>query len=139
MPRLLDPQASIDVVLQSDADKPAGQRPTFHVRVLSKRDWLEFCRRYDDSFAAAADDEDEKLTRDERREAAQRAAEVRIDKQYELARWALRGWQNMRTAEGHDLPFDATPLEDVVDRWELMELLDQALAGGRLNYEQKKT
>lgn len=142
MPRLLDPSASIDVVLHSDADKPEAQRPVFHVRVLSKRDWLEFGRRYDETFTTAPlaesgteDTEDVEAAKEARRV----ANEERVEERYRLAKWVLRGWKNMRSADDEVLVFAETSMDEVLDPWELIELLDAALTGGRLSYEQKKT
>mgnify|MGYP007071673462 CR=1 FL=1 len=41
MPRCLDPGARFELVLDSDAEKPEGERPTFVFRVLSMREWSE--------------------------------------------------------------------------------------------------
>jgi len=110
MPMALDPNATFDVVLRSDAEKPAGERPTFEMRFLSCRQWRE--------IAEAADRLDE----------AGGGAEV-LDRVVDLLGRCVGGWRQMTDADGRTMSYTPDCLADVLTMSEAQELLQRALEG----------
>lgn len=120
MPRLLSPQSRTPVVLESDADAPPP-RPTFYVRLLNGAEYPEFAEDY------------ERLWKPD-----QKAREV-TELRYDLARRGLVGWEHLRDPDsGQPIPFDPALLEQIVDPWEVLEIINAIYTGGRLTTDEKK-
>lgn len=106
MPLGLDPNATVDFWLRSDADKPEAERPTFVFHYLTKRQ----VRRYDElhtvTQAKGSDDAD-------------------VDKAVnEMLAIGLVGWRNM------GVEFDLAKLDDILtipEKFELAFLYPEAV------------
>lgn len=96
MPRCLDPGARFELYLDSDAEKPEGERPTFVFRVLSVREWY----------------------------AAMEGHEYRLDAARAVLAAAVSGWRNLKKDDS-EIPFAAGELEAVLDAFEVVELFDK--------------
>ena len=118
MPLALEPNATYDVVLSIDADKPEDRRPTFVFRYLSSRKWKELARLTD------------KFEKDDSGEAA-------IDAVFDVIRMVLAGWRNMIGPDGKEIPYNPAELDDMVTPAEAMELM-MAAEGQVPNVEDKK-
>ena len=112
MPKALDPEATFDVVLESDRDKPAAERPTFVYRQLTGRQWH--------ALATMNDSVTEEMTGPEA-----------INLLYIAAATNLVGWRNMIDPKTKELiAFAPGELDRVVAPFEVEELLVRLLESG---------
>ena len=118
MPRALIPGARYTIVLDGDAEIPKEKQPRFFARVMSGRDWLQFSEDYDAAI-----------------EAVKFADQIRH--MFDLLRRLLSGWENMQR-DGADLPFGETALEDVLDPFEVTELLNKIREAAALKATDRK-
>jgi hypothetical protein len=119
MPIALDPNKRFSVVLKSDRVGPEDQRPTFHCRYLSGREWL-----------AVAELNDALLNSKTSREA--------LETMYRLVGSSLTGWSNLRQADGTEIAYDPTKLPDILNPAEIKEVLEAVMASIRPTADDKK-
>lgn len=105
MPLALDPEARFELVLESDADKPAGERPTFVCRFMPNRDWKVVAHVADRIGELAAEGIEAMLTQME-----------------DALALALVDWRHMG---GIDYARERIP--DVLTPGELVELIQKAV------------
>lgn len=114
MPICLDPEQSFPIVLDSDKDKPAEQRPTFLVKALTMRQQTELS----DAMDAAL---------------AHNTTEAIFESTCTLINQYLTGWQNMGSFEfGCDV-------REVLAHHEARELLRKILSNSHVQPEEKKS
>ena len=111
MPRSIDPDARVDIVLTTDKDK--SPKPTFQFKTITVKEEEKLGRIYD---AATGDEENELSNRVK-----------------EYLEPLLLGWSNMGEFE-----FGKHSLQDVVCFAEAMDLAGQLLESGRLSIDEKK-
>ena len=116
MPLSLEPNQRFPVVLDSDLDKPSGDRPTFLVVSLSMR-----------AQTALSGDMDAAL--DYRKDVAVITAEV-----CELVKRYLVGWENMGPHK-----FGETDLQDLLTNREACELLRKIMNSSYVQPDEKKS
>lgn len=97
MPRCLDPGARFELYLDSDADKPEGERPTFVFRVLSMGEWL-----------------------DNEGDSSKQFIHATLD----ILQAAVVDWRGM-VRDGQVIPFDKQQFRYVVDALQAVELLNK--------------
>ena len=119
MPIALDPNRRFSVVLKSDQTGPEDQRPTFHFRYLSGRDWME-----------VADLNDSILNSETSRQA--------LERMYSLVGKSLTGWSAMRDASGAAIEYDPAKLPELLNPAEIRELLEAVMGSIRPNADDKK-
>jgi len=122
MPLALDPEQTFDLVLKSDQDKPAAERPTFTFRYLANREWKV--------IAHLADHLDE---------AAEQGLDALLGRMEEVLKMALVGWRNMiDPATGEEIPFDPNNLDRIINPAEMSELIIRVRDESVLSVEDKK-
>lgn len=112
MPRAIDPNATFDLWVESDADKAADVRPTFKAKYLSGSEW--------EQVAAVAD------------APAESTVAAALRPLYETLALCIVGWRNM------DRAFSAADLRAVLDPFEARELLGKVLEAGALGSADRK-
>lgn len=111
MPLALEPNATFDVVLDSDKTKPKGTRPTFVCRYLSCRTWREVAETIQNLEEDNADGP-----------AVMKLVIEQLNK-------CVVGWRNMAAPGEKSIRFSLNELPAVIDLFEAMELLKKALEG----------
>ena len=105
-PRALDPDATFDLVLASDQEKPEDEQPTFVFRYLATRDWIRVAQVADKVDALGA-----------------QGLDILLTEIGECAALALVGWRHLTDrATGEEIPFEPERLADLLTGRELMEL-----------------
>jgi len=115
MPSFLEHNQRFPIVLDSDKDKPASERPTFFVRSLSMRDQVKL-----------AEDMDTTLEHD-------KTVDI-FEATCSLLTGYLVGWSNMSTFE-----FGKSDLRDFLGHGEARELLRKILSNQHVQPEEKKS
>lgn len=123
-PLALDPEATFELVLESDKDKPEGEQPTFICRYVNNRNWRQ--------LAHVADNlEQIKQTTD--------GIEELLDTMEEALLLSLVDWRNMVDPQtGKEIPFAADNLGDVLTVAEISELIQKAVTQSQLRPAAKK-
>lgn len=112
MPKALDPEATFDVVLESDRDKAQGERPTFMYRHLNGREWRKLAT-LNDQFVASP------------------GGNKSLDCIYEAVAIGLVGWRNMIDRETQEpIEFSPENIDLVIDPFEADEITAQILSAG---------
>ena len=120
MPRALEPGMEFEIVLDSDAEKPAGARPTFVYRSINGREWR--------SIAAITD----------RMEAGGfSSGGDALDVIYQACSTGLVSWRNMYGPDG-EIEFNASDLDLVIDPMEAKELMFKVMSEMQVTSEDKK-
>ena len=118
MPLVLEPNATYDVVLSSDAGKPKDKQPTFIFRYLSGREWKK--------LAKLSDEFDQKTS-----------GEKALDLVFRAIKMVLFGWRNMNGPDGKEIEYNPDELEAIVTPGEAVELM-QAAVSQQPSIEDKK-
>jgi hypothetical protein len=112
VPKALDPEATFDVVLKSDRDKPEAERPTFVYRHLNGREWRNLAT-LNDQFVASP------------------GGNKSLDCIYEAVSIGLVGWRNMIDPKtGEPIAFSVENIDLVLDPFEADEITAQILSAG---------
>ena len=120
MPRSLEPNSRLVFVLACDQDKPKETQPRLIGRTLTLGKQRGLLRAMDSLRSASTADE-------------------RIDTALDAAMVVLTGWENMvDTDTGQAIPFSRESLQDVLCIEEIIEVLEFAAIGGRLNADDRK-
>ncbi len=98
----LDPNDTVELVLMLDRDKPEAERPTFQVRHLTCREWMQYRRTIE--------------------EAAKLEDEAAMDKLLSALRLALVNWRNV-TRAGKPVAFSVAELPAMLTVGEFWELV----------------
>lgn len=114
MPILLEPDATFEIVLDSDKDKPTASRPTFTAMAQSMRGQRQILEIVDLLYR-------ESVTVDEL-----------FDKTLAKLREVIVGWKNMGK------PFSVEALEDVLTFGEARALLSKVAYNQRMDPDEKK-
>ena len=120
MPIASDPEATFNLVLFSDREKPADVQPRFVYRHLTARQWGKVCETHNglESFKSDAE---------------------ALEKVFGACRIGLVGWENITNPDGGgQMPFDADKLEEVLGISEASELMTMIRASGILGADCKK-
>jgi len=120
MPISFDPNATFQIVLATDADKPAGQRPAFIFRYMTNREWL----RVEELFAAA----DEASTTSEY-----------VTRTNDALRIGLVGWEHMVDRDGQEIPYANQDLDRVTTAIDSSELRARLFEESSASELDKKT
>lgn len=119
-PLALDPEATFEVILESDSEKPAP--PAFVFRYLSNRDYRRVARFSDRIHALPSD-----------------AIDQLCDEIEQTLMIALVGWRGMvDPATGEEIPFSAENLGRIIDPVEAGELLKRLPEAMSLSVRGKK-
>lgn len=120
MPRLLDPNLTFDIVL--DSDKDSVPPPTFVYRILNGREWLIVGE-----------------VNDLVNEGGELQIKVMLERVYAACVVGLVGWKNMVDRDGNEVPFSVDAIRDIIDPFEAgQDLLPKVLAAGQPSVEDKK-
>ncbi len=111
-PIAVDPEATFDVVLESDKGK--DRPPTFVFRQVTCRKWRELAELADQI-------ETRKLG----------TAVEGLDVTLKALRSTLIGWRDMAGLDGVEIPFDAEKIEDLLTMREVTELMYAGLEGSQ--------
>lgn len=106
----------MDVTLESDREKPDGERPTFRARYMTAREHARYMALIAE-VAEAADDEQ------------------RLKLLVEAIAIALVGWKHLPVK---DQKFDLQRLPDLLTRGELIELVEEILRKTELGSADRK-
>lgn len=114
MPRCLEPNQRIRIVLDCDHDKPAATQPAFFVKAFSARAWR----------TVTAETETPKSN---------------LDHAIEVVQMALVDWVNMVDPDtGQPIPFSADSLDQVCGPGECAELFQKLIEQTMLSAADKK-
>lgn len=119
MPRCLDPQNWFPVWLDSDADKPESERPTFLFRYLNSREELRMTEVAEKLYDVSS-------------------ASEKSDILFDCLGIGVCGWLNMRGPDGESIPYMPERMRDLLSNREAMELLDKMMRGMVPNGETQK-
>jgi len=119
MPLALDPEKKFDLVLETDAERPPEERPTFVFRFLTGREWKK--------VAAIQESIDEGMKGSEA-----------IDRIFEALALGVVGWRNIRGRDGRPIPFAAESLDLALTVKEAAELAARMLAQTDAGGEDRK-
>jgi len=120
MGRALEPGEKFPIVLDWDADKPEGQRPTIYTVALSMRRQMRLGQLLDDAPKSSG------------------SREFFEALQVGLAE-VVTGWRNFRNPEtGEEIPFSKEALLDVFTTAEAYEVFRKVMAGNSLTKADEK-
>jgi len=120
VPRALEPNTEIKIVLKSDQDKTENV-PSFSYRSLDGREWRQ---------VALVNDQID---------SGELSASQSLDLIYKTIGIGLIGWENMIDRDGEPIPFDINMLDMVIDPVEASaDLMAQVLGSVSLDIEDKK-
>lgn len=123
-PLALDPEATFELVLETDQDKPEGERPTFICRYLSNRDWQRI---------AHVNDNMQQIKED-----ASGVEEV-LERLADALDRAVVNWRNMTDPQtGEEIPFSKENINRVLTVREVSELLQKVMKRNQLGPDAKK-
>lgn len=114
MPKSLEPGVLHEIVLDSDANKPKDQQPTFLVPALSMRDQTRLESEMDTSLDYVS-------------------TEALFNATCDLLTRYVKGWKNMGS-----FVFGEADLRDLLSHGEARELLRKILANQHTTHEEKK-
>lgn len=121
MPRSLEPNSLLTMVLACDVDKPDEVQPRIFARTLTLNQQRKVMRAM--RTMQAASDDPEKVI-----DAALDAAEV-----------CLTGWENMNDpVTGEPIPFTRETIGDVLAIDEMIEVFDAVVSSGQATGDDKK-
>lgn len=121
MPRSLDPNSRITMVLACDVDKPADSQPRIFARTLT----LNQQRRLMAAMRSMKD--------------ASGDADRIIDSALDAAEVCLIGWENMNDpATGDAIPFSRDAIGDVLSLEEMTEVFGAVLDSSKVDAGDKK-
>jgi len=111
MPKSLDPNFRLTLVLASDADKPEATQPRIFAKTLS--------------IAALSTVQSLRQNKEPER---------LID----ALMFALTGWENMIDHDGSEIPFSRDNLARILDIDEVIEVIEFLVGAGRLDSDERK-
>lgn len=114
MPLAFHPNQSFEISLAVDESLPPDQRPTFICRFLTVGEFQEAQALYMKAHAKETPDEEY------------------VPLLGQILATSIRGWKRMRGHDGHDIPYSAAKLRDVLTEGEHKELAKKAAEGSAL-------
>lgn len=119
MPLATNPKERFTVVLESDKDRPDGERPEFEYWFLTGIEQKENTHLIDALDKAGS-------------------GEKALDDVYIAAAIGMAGWRNIRDRKGKEIAFDPSKLPEIMGMEEVMELAIKVFGHQRFSAEDKK-